>query len=86
MVGRTTLMKKILPYGKFIFEDGSQILFNRYYIPIVDRKPIADINQEMQLRIQDAKKQWFYKDSNPPWRDKEILKKSETILKAFDAL
>lgn len=74
--------KKEMPYGKYIFSDGSQILFNRYYEPIT-QKDAADM-ESLKLKIEGAKKQWFYNDSNPPWLNQETLQKCQIMLKAID--
>lgn len=77
-------MKKELPYGKYIFQDGSQILFNRHYEPLflVDVDPIQ--KEILLAKIESAKKQWFYTDSNSPWNNQEALKKCKEILKMWE--
>lgn len=80
-------MKREMPYGKYIFEEGTQIIFNRFYEPIVTIKE-ADANQfhpqsRHNERIAKAKKEWFYNDGNPPWQNQGALEKCEKILQAF---
>lgn len=83
-VDKAEKMRRGLPYGKYIFSDGSQILFNRYYEPMQPHGSIPFSRPDK--RIEGAKKQWFYKDSNPPWINKETLEKCKSILKAFEVL
>ncbi|MGM0776931.1 MAG: hypothetical protein ACQEXE_10355 [Bacillota bacterium] len=75
--------RKELPYGKYIFKDGSQILFNRYYEPILP-KNMRDVDVEaLNLKILEGEKHWFYTDANPPWSNQESLRKCQAVLKAF---
>lgn len=79
---KTQEMKKELPYGKYIFTDGSQILFNRKYELIAHQETVD--TRSLELKIAAAKKQWFYDDSNPPWENQETLRKCQSVLKAFN--
>jgi hypothetical protein len=91
MKSKIQKMKRELPYGKYIFEDGSQILFNRDYEPIIqiDTENTELKNDKKQRvfneKIANAKKLWFYNDTNPPWINKVTLRKCIDILKVFDA-
>ncbi|MEC1177637.1 hypothetical protein P9B03_04000 [Metasolibacillus meyeri] len=76
-------MKKNLPYGKYVFKDGSQILFNRHYEPLFLTEVGPNQKEILQAKIEDAKKQWFYSDSNSPWTNQDTLTKCKEILKVF---
>lgn len=83
-INRIQKMKKELPYGKFIFRDGGQVLFNRHYEPIIHRDQI-DVDG-VKTKIPSAEKQWFYDDSNPPWLDIRTYEKCRAVLWAFGGL
>ncbi|MEB1809044.1 MAG: hypothetical protein LPK26_17450 [Bacillaceae bacterium] len=81
---KETKYKSVLPYGKYIFADGSQVLFNRKYEILTPYK-VKDLElSKLKSRIPEAKEVWFYTDANPPWIDKETLEKCKSLLKAFD--
>jgi len=86
---KNEIMRRALPYGKYIFTNGSQILFNRYYETLlqtdVENPELKNDRGERVYneKIVKAKKIWFYTDKNPPWRDKEALRKCQSVLDAF---
>lgn len=76
-------LKKELPYGKYIFEDGTQILFNRNYDLLVGSVEV-DLTG-LEEKIKTARRKWFYTDKNPPWIDKNTFELCKLIAKVFDA-
>lgn len=75
-------MKRNLPYGKYIFEDGSQVLFNRYYeILFPAGMEVKEISTE---KLRRAERHYFYTDYNPPWANRETLEKCKLIKGVFD--
>ncbi|MNW46302.1 hypothetical protein D3C74_235900 [compost metagenome] len=54
------LMREELPYGIRRYVNGAQQLFNRKYETIVSNgiEPVGDWTNE-----------WYYDDSNPPWKN-----------------
>jgi hypothetical protein len=77
-----TKLKNELPYGKCVFEDGTQILFNRHYQLLINGKPVNP-DKEMRERILKSEKRWFYTDANPPWLNKISWKRCKMILTGF---
>lgn len=76
-------MRKALPYGRYIVGDGSVVLHNRDYQPIVriDGGKATPCNPAE--RISYDRQEWIYGgDSNrePPWRDPETLKICVSLL------
>ncbi|MBY0314413.1 MAG: DUF5623 domain-containing protein [Bdellovibrionales bacterium] len=71
--GSTRLpMRLTLPYGKWICEDGSEVLFNRDYKPIWAKLPngeVKDIEPNTWVKNKDCI--YFFDDSNPPWAKKK---------------
>jgi hypothetical protein len=63
-----------LPYGMWTCADGREVLFNRSYKPIWQRRPDqlaerADLNEW----VKEIKKQeWFYDDITPEGRKKAL--------------
>lgn len=77
-------MKRNLPYGRYIFEDGSQVLFNRYYeILFPAGMKVKEISTE---KLRRAERHYFYTDSNPPWANTETLEKCKLIKGVFDEM
>jgi len=74
-----------LPYGKWTCANGTVVLFNRGYKPIWSRSPgtavLAMLGDEWIENI--VREEWFYDDSNPPWRDSGSRRRCEQILRDF---
>lgn len=70
-----------LPYGKWTCADGREVLFNRFYEPIFDRKPGMPVIQANPAEwIGYRKMEHFYQDATP---EREKVRKAEAALKAF---
>ena len=75
-----------LPYGAYIRADGSEVLFDRHYYPMIGRardggnvRPAADwITHEVTV--------WFYTDACSPRGQKRCQVTKETITRCEEAL
>lgn len=56
--------KKLLPYGIWTCADGREILFNRFYEPIWQRRPGEAIEEadRNEYVAEIRQERWFYKD------------------------
>ncbi len=74
-------MRYRLPYGMWTCSDGREVLFNRDYEPIWERRP-GEVARPADRGKQPARvgQQMFYSDSTAPWRDKESLRRCERVL------
>jgi hypothetical protein len=74
----------VLPYGLWRCGDGRQVLFNRWYQPIFERRGgevrAADPTEWIDNIIEET---WFYYDATPPWRCVQSLLLCQTILVRF---
>lgn len=80
-----TLQQMELPYGMWTCEDGREVLFNRKYWPIWERRerePVkaADPHEWVKGIV---KTEYFFNDGNPPWGNRASLRKCKEILQAF---
>jgi len=78
-------MRSRLPYGKWTCSSGREVLFNRNYEPIWSRtnSKAKTISADRAEWVEHDSEEHFYKDGNPPWRDKETLRRCEQILKSW---
>jgi hypothetical protein len=61
-------MRERLPYGILACDDGREVLFNRWYQPIWERRPGEPaVEADADERIPFAQQRWFFTDTNPPW-------------------
>lgn len=80
-------MRYSLPYGQWRCRDGREILFNREYRAIWERRPgeptrRADLGEWVKGIID---KQWFFDDGDPPWIVGATARRCNDILRAFGA-
>jgi hypothetical protein len=73
-----------LPYGKWTCADGREVLFNRDYKPIWQRRPgqpaeAADPTERVPFKTQE----WFYEDGKQPWRSKHTEQKCNDVLASW---
>jgi hypothetical protein len=78
--------KSLIPYGKWTCADGREVLFNRRYRPILERKPggptgLADPDEWVPWVMQDH----FFNDGNWPWchvasRRRETLRINSVLI------
>jgi hypothetical protein len=78
--------KSLIPYGKWTCADGREVLFNRRYRPILERKldgsiGLADPGEWVPRESQD----YFFNDGNSPWhydsrRRRETLARVNSVL------
>lgn len=72
-----------LPYGMWTLSDGTEVLFNRDYIPIYERigQTVTVANPETYYKNIDKDKNiFYYNDLNQPWINKTTYKKCIEIL------
>ncbi|PYI57039.1 hypothetical protein DLM86_00900 [Paenibacillus flagellatus] len=72
-----SIMMEELPYGRRVFDDGTEELFNRRYETIRRRGPGKSTVQVLQ--------KFFYTDQNPPWEDDHVKSQCETALNIWRA-
>ena len=54
-----------LPYGKWICSDGREVLFNRFYEPIWQRRPQEKpAPADPHERVPWSAQEWFYDDTH----------------------
>lgn len=75
--------RKNLPYGIWTLEDGGQVLFNRYYLPLWERRPDGTIiprdhtpwgtapNPEDGRWVKWKTQRWLYDDGTPELQKRE---------------
>jgi hypothetical protein len=84
---QTEILRRALPYGLWIEPGGGVVAFNRRYRPIVRIGSTAEDGALTRLtgdeRITFRQQFWFYKDDNPPWRDKDTRRRCEQVLHSF---
>ena len=70
-------MRKTLPYGQYCRQDGSRVLFNRDYEPLVEIGPEGERRPcDPHEHVQFDSQEWFYGDEGVlamPWRDSASL-------------
>lgn len=81
-------IRKLLPYGVWKCADGRDVLFNRDYQPIFDRRvgsgPVPADPQEWVKHIDEEK--WFYSDVDPPWCDYAARRRCLAVLRDWGVL
>lgn len=75
---RTLYRNLELPYGIWICADGREVLFNRYYQPIWQRRGLIASPIDRHEYIAFDSQQWFYTD-----RDRRCIGDLQSILAAF---
>lgn len=77
-------MRDRLPYGKWTCEDGREVLFNRRYKPIWQRRPGEEATTaDPAERVKFVQEEWFYRDTSAPWRNKRTKAECEAVLAAW---
>jgi hypothetical protein len=76
-------LRHVLPYGKWTLKDGTEVLFNRLYQPMLRRKgsnvePV-DPSRWMEWESQEH----YYDDSNPPNKSSKTRLQLEKILQEW---
>ncbi len=81
-----------LPYGCWTCADGREVLFNRRYVPIYERRPgeparVADHDEWVPWTEQ----RWLFTDRDapwvsPPWERATTLKRIDAVLIAWGLL
>ena len=69
-------MRLYVPYGSWIEEDGSTVLYSRDYFPIWRITPTGQVSRPNPWeRIKYELSQHFWDDSNTPWRSKQTYQR-----------
>lgn len=81
---KLAVLRRTLPYGKYIQSDGTEVFFNRRYEPIWRKAgdqvdPVDPVDPAE--RVVFIRQEWFFNDSNPPWRNRETMAKCRDILR-----
>ena len=60
----------MVPYGRWITNDGREVLFNRSYWPILERRPGAPAKAARPSEwVEDiVQSEYFFDDWSAPWR------------------
>lgn len=90
-VVRRILFQMWLPYGKWTCHNGREILFNRHYEPVWERKIIDKDYIALRANphewVEDiAETVHYYNDGNPPHKDKQSLQTCLNVLDDFGAI
>jgi len=79
-------MWPLLPYGRWIEEAGSIVVFDREYCPILRIHPFRPPEiLDPYERIAWVDQRWFYDQFNAPLFDPDILNRVEVLLYALHA-
>jgi hypothetical protein len=77
-------MRLYLPYGKWVMEDGSEVLFNREYKPMWKRTKSGEVSAcDPNWSIHKNADSWFFDDSNTPWREKKTFEICMDVLRGW---
>lgn len=77
-VGSDFRRRNNLPYGKWTCADGREVLFNRFYEPIWQRRPNeSPMPADPHERVLWIDQVWFYDDGV---RDRQKTKYAEAVL------
>jgi hypothetical protein len=84
---RPAPMRYRLPYGCWRCGDGREILFNREYRPIWERRPgqrtrRADLDEWVEDIVLTRH---FFTDHSPPWISPATARRCEAVLRAYGA-
>src|SRR3954447_16237325 len=72
--------KTLSPYGKWTCADGREVLFNRSYWPILERRPGAPVKAaDPNERIPYVQQYYFFDDANCPWSRSDLPAAQETV-------
>jgi hypothetical protein len=80
---RTDLIRRRLPYGVWRCPDGREVLFDRDYHAICERRPGQSVSLALTDRVCCATQSWLYNDGTPP---PEKVRRSEAKLAEWGVL
>ena len=61
-------MRERLPYGILACDDGREVLFNRWYQPLWERRPGEPaVEADPGERLRSRPRTWLYGYDDPPW-------------------
>ena len=80
-MSRDAALREELPYGVWICADGREVLFNRSYTPIWERRPGERARRANPSEwVQSVEQRWFFNDGCPPWKNARTRAHCEQIL------
>src|SRR5271163_2062225 len=57
-------IRRQMPYGKWTYADGREVLFDRNYVPIFERMPSGPVSKAAPNKLPGIKKgMWLYKET-----------------------
>jgi len=66
-IHKRAALRTYFPYGKYICADGREVLFNRGYTPIFERKNGVVKKADRNEWVEHIKQEWFYDDLTSPY-------------------
>jgi hypothetical protein len=74
-----------MPYGWWLCADGRQVLYNRQYIPLLERRGTLVEPANPREWVHHVRTGFFYHDSNAPYRCAATRRLLTKVLSAFRA-
>jgi hypothetical protein len=78
---RRTQVRARVPYGRWTTADGREVLFDRRYQPMFERRPGQCARPVAPQWVRWTLQENFYDDGSPPWPD--AVKKINAVLAAW---
>lgn len=81
---RQQKLQDVLPYGKWTRAHGSEVLFNRHYMPIWERSPdgvVRPADHDEWVDYQHT--EYFYFDGNAPRHNADTRERLNQLLKSW---
>jgi hypothetical protein len=79
MIGGRSTWRDVLPYGRWLCADGTQVLFDRRYCGLWQRSPAGVTIPAKNLWLENVEAEfWFFNDDCTPWHN--------NFIPGFDAL
>ena len=78
-------LRRDLPYGMWCCADGRQVLFNREYKPIWERRGGPAVAAAGSEWVEWLRQEWFYGELDAPWYSRAMRKRCDVIQEQFKA-
>ena len=81
-------MRSTLPYGVWVTQQGTEILFNRNYQPMWVKNPSGQITEaDPNWWVPNiVKQEWYYDDNCPPYGDGRKAETKNSLKRVVEAL
>lgn len=81
-------IRAVFPYGKWVTEDGTEILFNRNYQPIWMKRSSGEVTKaDPNWWVPNILTQeWYYDETCPPYGDGRKTMTKNSLQRVIDAL